>query len=310
MKREKKIFVLSIICVIMLFVLWGCDGNHRGINKENDSQTNLGRVLYSDEDVTVNEIDILNTPEYTYYEWIEVDNETAVMENDVIFEGTIDKITEIAIKTEYLDYVSTIYKTIIRVNVKNIVYDDNESLKIDDNVDIAVCVSSRTYDQYVASFVEGAEYLFFAKSSENVEDDTLKIGNYSDFYIDMPEDYIIPIINKEFYEVGKNFSELVDNTEKVKLNDIIMASEIEITEKYEKIFDDKTGYKVSHNFSMKLNIGEIDGKEVLEKEILHNVANKKYESISAFRSDINRIYVISQDVFLETINDVLNCKVE
>ena len=292
-------FFLNIFLAI--FILSACGKSDRKVENNNEVAES-GEIIYSDEDVVVSKFEVLDEVEYTYYEWSELNYDKAINGSDTIVEGIIESIEEIGIKNTYMGYESTIYKTLLNIKIKEIVA-DNTGVKIDDNVKIAVSVSSRTYDQFVPSFIEGDKYLFFLKSCSTLKEDNLKVSNYSDFYIDMPEEYIIPIVEDELYQVQSFFANLCEG-KNIKLKDILYVSEYEANEIYSEIFE-HNGYKNLDTFRNRLNLDMLDRFGVSEEDVLKNVANKKYESVETFCSDVSCIYFISKNDFIEEISKIL-----
>lgn len=299
-KRLYRVFFMNVL--LAMFILSACGKSEKKV-ENNIEGTESEEIIYTDEDVVVSKLEALDKVEYTHYEWSELNYDKAINGNDTIVEGIIESIEEIGIKNTYMGYENTIYKTLLNIKVKEIVV-DNTDVKIDDNVKIVVSVSSRTYDQFVPCFIEGDRYLFFLKSCDNIKEDNLKVSNYSDFYIDMPEEYIIPVVDNELYQVRSFFSNLCES-KNVNLKDILYASEHEANERYSDIFNQNNGYKISGTLRTRLNMDKLERFGVSEEDIIRNIAHKKYESVGTFCSDVSCIYFVTKNDFIKEISKVL-----
>ena len=213
----------SIIFIMAVFIVLLC-GCSKSDNNSNDSFENKKEVIYKNDDIEVCVVDILDSPQFKSHEWKETSATDSMIENDIIFEGTISSFYEIAINTEWLDTPCTIYKTILEVNVSSVIKDNQNELKENDVIKIAVSVSSRQYDTYVASFVQDEKYLFIASKVSSLENDNLQLKEYCDYYISSPVDYIMPCIEDEYYVIRGIMNELVSENS-YSMSEVICCEE-------------------------------------------------------------------------------------
>ena len=295
--KKGIIFTIAVFTIL----LCGCGKSEDDVKVSVESKK---EVLYKNADIEVCEVDILVNPQFASHEWKEISAIDSIIENDVVFEGTVSSISEIAINTEWLDTPCTIYKTILEVNVGSIINDNLNELKENDIIRIAVCVSSRQYDTYVASFVQDKKYLFIASNVSSLEDDSLQLKEYCDYYISSPVDYIMPCIEDEYYEIRGIMNELV--CENSYSMDEVICSEEDGGMLYDHIVESSMDY---NNLSKVIKIEDIIGNKLdLKLEILWDITNKKYPNEQAFYDDIDSLYIVSQEKFIEEINYLTNEK--
>lgn len=206
--------------------------------KENEK--NMEETVFVGDQVEVYKVKSLDEPQYVCSEWNDMDAKDAIVQNDVIFEGSILSCSEIEINTEWLDTKSTIYKTLLDVRVNSVIHEKQKGLEENEKIRIAVSISSRQYDSYAASLVEGNEYLFVASDVSSLENDTLQLKEYCDYYISAPVEYVMPCIENQYYEIRGKMNELVKEDSNPMLENLDGANHLEM------LYDDSsTLYVVS-----------------------------------------------------------------
>lgn len=292
MKNKFKFLLLMILVCLLCACSVQKENGEDGINKEDTSKAE--KIVYEDEDVTVKEITVLEKPQFSQYQWEPITCEELVNDSDIIFEGTIKNIKEIAIETEHLDVRSTIYKTVLTIEANDIL-NNIGNIKEGDTLQTAVCVSSREYTEYVTGFVENQKYLFFMKKTALLEDDPLKISEYCEYYIDSPIQCISPVIDENNYLVDRVLVEDISKENYVKLGDIVFSDEKNAEMIYDEVF--------AENKDIILQQEKYGENTILAEDITKILKAKKYQNYNTFEMNTNVSYVINKEIMFHRIKE-------
>ena len=278
------------IALFLIVFLSGCQVN----TKEDFSS----EVIYKSDFINVKTVEILEEPQISEIMWAEIDFDDAFIENDVIFQGVVEKLYEVSIGSTEGGTHTLVYKTILEVRVDNVIKDVNNTIGGKAVVKVVTGASSRRYEQEVASLVEGQEYLLLAKSSTNIKKDNLGLAEYSDVYISSPIEFIIPVIGGNMYEVRGFYSDFCnENCKKVRMYDIVTKAA-----DYEEIND-----KIVNGESIERYTDDI---EVLDESVpinvvLSDVSNKVYSSSGELEIDLSGLYLVDEN-FVNLIKEYID----
>lgn len=279
MKRSLVVFL------VMVILFCGCRNNQKEVfNSE---------IYYESDFVSVKIVEKLEEPEECEIQWVPITYYDALIENDVIFQGVVEKATEVLIGSNKMGTHTSMYKTILEVRVSEVIKDSNDTIGDKEVIKVITGISSRRYETAVASITEGQEYVLFTKSSKSLEKDNLGEAEFTDVFISSPIQYIVPVIDGNFCEVRSFYKDLCGN--ECKMTNML------------SVFDDsELCYKIENMLVEKDDISKITAKfkvndvEVGAKEILADVSNKFYSDVSEVSSDLGSLYLVSK-------NDFINC---
>ena len=269
-----------IIALFLIVFLSGCQGD----TKEDFSS----EVIYKSDFINVKTVEVLEEPQISETMWAEIDYDDAFIENDVIFQGVVEKLYEVSIGSTAGGTHTLVYKTIMEVRVENVIKDVNNTIGDKAVVKVVTGACSRRYEQEVASLVEGQEYLLLTKSSANIEKDNLGLAEYSDVYISSPIEFIIPVIGGRMYEVRGFYSDFCDeNCKKVCMYDVVTK-----IGDYQELNDKIVNGESIDEYSDSI---EVLDKNVAIKEVLSDVSNKVYSSSGELEIDLSGLYLVDEN---------------
>lgn len=271
---------MLFVALIMVVFLCGCQGN----TKEDFSS----KVIYKSDFINVKTVEVLEAPKKSESMWAEIDYDDAFIENDVIFQGVVEKLYEVSIGSTEGGTHTLVYKTILEVRVENVIKDVNNTIGDKDVVKVVTGASSRRYEQEVASLVEGQEYLLLTKSSSNIEKDNLRLAEYSDVYISSPIEFIIPVIGGNMYEVRDFYNDFCDE----KCNSVRMYDVVTKIGDYNELNNKIVNGESVDKYTDSVKVFD---KNIAINEVLSDVSNKVYSSSGELEIDLSGLYLVDEN---------------
>ena len=181
----KRIPVFVFISVLVVFLLSACSSNLANTNM-NDN------VIFNKDGIKVTEVPILNPVAKVNSEWLELTEQNAYSDNDVILSGVIQNVREVAIEYTFMDANVTDYIRLFDVSINNIIYSSDSELNRSNNIiTVGIPYSSYNTDISLPLVEEGKEFLFFAMYASNIENDLLQLAGYVDLWITSPNKLLL-----------------------------------------------------------------------------------------------------------------------
>lgn len=180
----------------MVIVLTGCSTERQ--------------ISSADENVKFTEVTPKSQPDICYFEWMPMEEENIVNDADLIFKGRILDRKEYEIEEAVSDeYTRKLYKTVYSVEVNDIYYNENNSVKPGATIEIMSPVSSYNWEPLSVEMENNKEYILFASLTKDNE--TIKFSKLAKYCIKNPWEPIIKADNGTF-ETDEVFESLAQNS--------------------------------------------------------------------------------------------------
>lgn len=203
-----KRFVTFVLVLVLLLSFAGCSNT---------------AVLYQDEDVNVSLIDLESLPEITIgYDLLPLTEELAFEKTELIAEGTISNVREVAIAYNYMDADVVDYCTLMDFTFTDIIYQsDTVTEKAGNTVTVFASYNTYTLGEGFPTFEEGNTAIFFGTPSSNYADSPMKYAAYSDYLACTPNYLFLKEDANDHYRMNEVFSEFLAREDTLVKADVL-----------------------------------------------------------------------------------------
>ncbi|MCL2054276.1 MAG: hypothetical protein FWG90_07590 [Oscillospiraceae bacterium] len=198
------IIKLAMSLVAMLFLLTSCneietiDFNSLtdGARSEVSEKVPGEKYIFNDENTLVFEVEPLQTANLVSNMWDYIAEEDCYIDSDLIARGFITNQREVAVSYDFMDVACVTYLTLVDVEITEAFYSANDR-QAGENITISISSSSYALDESIPPLVTGAEYILFASDSNLLlNDESMQIRNYTDYYVSSPYVMVVPIFDE------------------------------------------------------------------------------------------------------------------
>lgn len=191
MMRRKTFF--AIFCGVSVF-LQGCGNStvaSSDVDQENtlypSSEQSFSALSYYFDNIkyTVEEVPRLEATLYSETEWVSVDQIRVKEYCDLVVQGKISNIHEVAISYNFMNSDMTDYGTVFDLTISK-VYQGSQN--IGDTITVYLPWSSRNLPEEVPDVMDGSSYYFLLMDSKK---DSQGTSNFSDYYVRYAKAFMI-----------------------------------------------------------------------------------------------------------------------
>lgn len=289
--RIKRLFAVGILASILLCACGGNNNSTDGANSENVQSD----VVYDGDGLNVKIVPALDEVQHSAKVWEDITAETAINDNNLIVEGTINSIDEISV-------ISTgqglVYKTLVELTPTKTLKDTNGIVEYNQPITIVVQSSSREYEAMAPDLIEGKKCVFLAKSADSIEDDSIDYTKFCDAVVTSPVNYIIPVISKNVYQIKSFFCVEIEEVGGTASLANIVNTHSSYSDISRQLYN---GEKITE-FTAIVSISDMDDLRVKDSELLWSLVNKKYADEDGFINDVMELHLTTAELFQEIVN--------